>query len=52
MRGGLLQAVGLLVAQHGVGLAGTRWPVGEDSGILAVEDGLDEWLDGLVIDMF
>lgn len=49
---GVLEAVGLLVAEHGESLAGAGGPVGEDSGVLAGEDGADERLDGLLVDLF
>lgn len=52
MKKGLLQAVSLLVAEHRVGLACAGWTIGEDSGIFAREDCFDEWLDGLMIDLF
>lgn len=49
---GVLEAVAVLVAEHGEGLAGSGGAVGEDGGVSAGEDGADEGLDGLLVDFF
>lgn len=47
----LLEAKGILVADHGVGLACAGGSIGEDGGIEAVENSLDEGMRGFEIDL-
>lgn len=52
MWGGVLESIGLLIAQHGEGLAGACGAVGKHCCIFPREDCLDEWLYSLRVDMF
>ena len=51
MVGTVLEAEGVLVADHRVGLAGAGGPVGEDGGVEAIEYGLDQRVCGFEIDL-
>ena len=48
---GLLEAKGILVADHGVGLACAGGSIGEDGRIEAVKYGLDEGMRCFEIDL-
>lgn len=47
----ILEAVDLLVSEHGVGLSGTGGAVGETGGVEAAQYSLDEFLSGFQIDL-
>lgn len=52
MLGGILEAISLLIAKHCEGFSGSCGPIGEDCCIFAGEDGFDEWLYSLRVDLF
>lgn len=43
----VLESVDVLIAEHSVGLSSTCGAICETSGVVPVEDGLDEFLSGL-----
>ena len=47
----VLEPIDFLVAEHGVGLARAGGPISKYSGVEAVEDGLDEALHGLGVNL-
>lgn len=47
----VLESIGLLIAEHGVGFAGAGGPVGKNSGVEAIEDSFDEGLDSFDINL-
>ena len=51
MGAGVLEAECVLVADHGVGFASSCGSVGEDGGVVAVEDCFDEGMRGFEIDL-